>query len=207
MRSRLAAVVLVAVLSAHPCLAQRPPAVPRIAGVTPGQLRSQVARALTCQPARDSTGRLDSIYAAYRFTLCQRVAEGSVEATLYFVRDTLIRVVAPDRAGPALPSLPPDPVVSVPRYMATVWDRYRSRAVTMFGSEPDSTRTVDNPPVGGYLLATLTAYWTPNPTRRWNARLELITIFQAQRVSMLPRSTVEDACVTTVPWLVCPSRR
>jgi hypothetical protein len=214
MRMRSAAPALIALVAVSPCLAQRPSTAPRTAGVRPGQARSQVAMSLACYSPRDSAARdpiqrLDSIslsvHPDYPFTACRHEEEGR-EATLYFARDTLVRVVAPDRAGPALPAIPPGPF-DFRGYLAAVWERYRSRASALIGTAPDSVRTAVNPPAGALQLAVVTAYWAPNATRRWNARLELIAVAQSGRVHVLPRTIVEDPCVTSVPWLTCPPLR
>jgi len=146
--------------------------------------------------------RMDSLYASAHYLRCDSIVSGSTEASFFFVRDTLLRISAALRGGPALPPLPPGDTVDVGRWLRAILEQYRVRLRTLLGSGWDSVSTSDS---GGSssLRATLSAHWVPNARRAWAAEFTLVAVFFQRNVYVLPNVALENVCAVDVPWLRC----
>ena len=181
-------------------LSSAPPA----SGFVPGQLRFQVARSMPCERLTAAEAKLDSLYKAYGYTRCAQHEPFRVD--LYFVRDTLISVTAPlvlDRNQIKWDRLDNS---DERRAAVGVWEQIRSVANQLFGREPDSVSLARNPPGSGSSDSTtmLSAFWSPTTAQPWGARLTIVLVSSQGKLSgFVGTMSVQDFCVTSVPWLRC----
>jgi hypothetical protein len=206
--NRIARLCLVLALVPWRTQAQVLSSAPPASGFVPGQLRSQVARYWPCEHLTNVEANFDSLYKAYDYIRCAQ-NDDPKRVDLYFVRDTLISVTAPfllsqqkeinwfglDRFDQR-------------RAAVRVWKQIRLVVSQLFGREPDSVSVARNLPDSGSSDSTtmLTALWSPTTAKPWEARLTiLVASLQGQNRGLEFDSTisVQDYCVTTVPWLPC----